>query len=553
MSEKILITSALPYANGSIHLGHLVEYIQADIYSRFLKLNGRDVTFVCADDTHGTPIYIKAKSLNLSPEELIEKYNEEHQLDFKDFQIEFDYYYSTHSPENEKHAQYIYNALHRKGHIQVYDVQQYYCKQDQMFLSDRFIKGTCPNCGTNDQYGDICENCGLHYEATELVAPHCALCNSIPVIKSSKHFFFKLSDFSEQLIKWTSEAGHLQTETLNSIRGWLKDGLKDWDISRDAPYFGFKIPGEESKYFYVWLDAPVGYIATTEKYCAESGKDFNSYWHDENTRIYHFIGKDIIYFHTLFWPAMLMGSGYNLPHSVFVHGFLTVNGKKMSKTRGTFITARTYLEFLDPQCLRYYYASKLSSNSDDIDLNLQDFQSKVNADLVNNIINIGSRSVSMLNKHFNGLVGEMSDEENKTFSEFVIKAGVVQKHYEERDFSKAVAVLLEISNRVNKYFTDSAPWKFTTTDPECVQQVCTFALNSFKLIAVLLKPVLPKLVAEIEMILHIGPQQWKDAVSILPRNHKISIFTQLLSRVEVKDIENMIASINQSSLITKAN
>lgn len=541
-SEKILVTSALPYANGSIHLGHLVEYLQTDIFVRFLKLTGKDAIYLCADDTHGTPIYIKAKSLNITPEELISKYNKEHQKDFRDFDINFDYYYSTHSPENERHALFIYKELKRNNHITTRNVEQYYCENDKMFLSDRFIKGTCPNCKTKDQYGDVCESCGFHYDPTDLIEPFCSLCNTPPVIKSSTHYFFKLSDFNTQLLKWTSDKGHLQTETLNSIKDWLSNGLKDWDISRDAPYFGFKIPNEDNKYFYVWLDAPVGYIATTERYCKETGKDFNSYWHNKDTKIYHFIGKDIVYFHTLFWPAMLMGSGYNLPDSVFVHGFLTVNGKKMSKTRGTFITARKYLDFLDPQHLRYYYASKLSANSDDIDLNLEDFQAKVNTDLVNNVVNIGSRAVSMLNKNFNGITGIMSNTEEAMFAEFVVNLDSIENHYGKREFSKAINRIIEISDRTNKYFSDCEPWKLILLNPKLAHGICTFALNAFKLISIALKPVLPKLAFDIEKILNLKPQYWIDAKNILPVNYKINTFNQILSRVDSKSVEQMINS-----------
>ncbi len=539
MSERILITAALPYANGSIHLGHIVEYLQADIYTRFLKLMGKDAIYLCADDTHGTPIYIKARNLNITPEELISKYSKEHQQDFKDFQIAFDYYHSTHSPENEKHSLFIFNELTYRKHITKRDVEQYYCEQDKMFLSDRFIKGACPACKTKDQYGDVCENCGFHYDPTDLIEPCCSLCGTTPVIKSSAHYFFKLSDFNSKLLQWTRDEGCLQSETINSIRDWLTQGLKDWDISRDAPYFGFKIPGEENKYFYVWLDAPVGYIAATEKFCEKTGKDFDSYWHNKGTKIYHFIGKDIVYFHTLFWPAMLMGSGYNLPNSIFVHGFLTVNGKKMSKTKGTFITARRYLECLDPQYLRYYFASKLSGNSDDIDLNLDDFQVKVNTELINNIINMGSRAVSMLNRDFNGVAGQMRDNEQKMFAGFIQEVDLIQMHYSKREYSKAIRLILEISDKTNRYFSDGTPWKLISGYPEAAHAICTFALNAFRLISVVLKPVVPALSADIETILNLRPQRWDDAKAILPEGSRVQMFRQILTRVETKSIDQL--------------
>lgn len=361
------------------------------------------------------------------------------------------------------------------------------------------------------------------------------------------HYFFKLSDFNARLVQWTGGYDHLQIETLNSIKGWLKEGLKDWDISRDAPYFGFKIPGEENKYFYVWLDAPIGYIAATEKYCEENGQEFDSYWHNEKATIYHFIGKDIIYFHTLFWPAMLMGSGYKLPTSVFVHGFLTVNGKKMSKSRGTFITARKYLEFLDPQYLRYYYASKLTGNSDDIDFNLADFQAKVNSDLINNIVNMGSRAVSMLNKSFGGVTGRMSSREEAMFREFNTKVDSIKTHYLKREFSKAINLILEISDETNKYFSDSEPWKLIISNIEPAHAVCSFALNVFKLVSVVLKPVLPKLSADIEKILNLNSQRWEDAKVVLPENYRIQMFSQILSRMDTGDVDRMTKS-NQGLL-----
>jgi methionyl-tRNA synthetase len=540
MSEKILVTAALPYANGSIHIGHIVEYLQADIYTRFLKLTGKEVIYLCADDTHGTPIYLKAKMLNISPETLIEHYHREHQQDFRDFQIEFDYYHSTNSPENQRLSVWIFNQLQEKGYVFTKEVEQFYCLHDKIFLSDRLIKGTCPNCKSADQYGDICEVCGLHYNTTDLVDPYCSLCNNRPVIRSSSHYFFKLSDFKSRLQAWAIGSGRLQKETYNSIKEWLNTGLRDWDISRDAPYFGFKIPGEDSKYFYVWVDAPVGYIATTEKYCKEKGQDFDSYWHDENTKIFHFIGKDIIYFHTLFWPAMLMGTDFNLPSSVFVHGFLTVNGKKMSKSRGTFITARQYLNHLDPQYLRYYIASKLSGASDDIDLNFEDFQAKVNAELVNTIVNLGCRAVSMLTKNFSGLVTGMGKEMTDNYGDYVAKMENVKELYEKREFGKAIGLVVQMAAAANKLFSDTAPWKRLDEEPDIAHEVCTFLLNVFKLISIAIKPVLPQLSFEIEKILRLVPQLWRDVGTVIHPGHRIGEFSQLVSRVDYMSVDEMV-------------
>lgn len=542
ISGKILITAALPYANGSIHLGHMVEYIQADIYARFLRLIGKDVIFLCADDAHGTPIYIKARDLDISPELLIAKYNEEHQRDFLDFQVSFDHYYSTHSPENEKHALLIFEQLRQKGHIVTRDVQQYYCEKDGMFLADRFIKGKCPKCAAEDQYGDVCENCGSHYNATELLVPYCALCSTRPVIRGSEHYFFRLADFTQELTEWAGANGHLQAETLHSIQDWLSQGLKDWDISRDAPYFGFRIPGEDSKYFYVWLDAPVGYIATTENYCTKNNKDFNAYWNDPDASIYHFIGKDIIYFHTLFWPAMLKGSGYNLPSAVFVHGFLTVDGKKMSKSRGTFLTARHYLDHLGPEYLRYYYATKLSANSDDIDLNLEDFRAKVNSDLVNKILNIGSRAAAMLHKNFKGEITEMNSQQQEIFDDFIQQAGSVHEYYMAREFAKAMILINEIADKTNRYFSDERPWNTLSQYPDHAWQICSFSLNVIRLLSLLLKPVLPKVSAEIEAILRVDDQRWIDADRMMGVGHRVLEFGPLLQRVDHSKVEEMIKS-----------
>jgi len=538
--KQILVTSALPYANGSIHFGHLVEYIQTDIFVRFLRLKGQDVVYMCADDTHGTPVLMKSRSLGISPEELIAKYHEEHQRDFRDFLIHFDYFYSTNSEENRKHSIQIFEKLLEGGHIYTDDVEGYYCENCKMFLADRFVKGGCPNCGAEDQYGDNCEVCGSHYNSTELISPNCATCGNTPVRRESKHYFFRLSDLEPKLLEWTSKTGSLQEETLNSIREWLRNGLKEWDISRDAPYFGFLIPGETDKYFYVWLDAPVGYIATTERFCKESGRDFDSYWHNQDTVIYHFIGKDIVYFHTLFWPAMLMGSGYTIPKSVFVHGFLTVNGEKMSKTRGTFINARTYLDYLDPQYLRYYYATKLTGNSNDIDLNLDDFRDRVNADLVHKIVNLGSRAISMINKHFDSVIGEMNRDGKELYSQIVSRQDEIGRYYEEREFSKVTRSVIYESDLANGYFHENQPWELLKSNPDRAHEICAFAVNVFKYLLTVLKPILPKMALEAENILKLPKQQWDDAGVVMPPAHRIGKFQRLAERVDPKRVKAIV-------------
>ncbi|MFH0765522.1 MAG: methionine--tRNA ligase, partial [Calditrichota bacterium] len=539
-NTPILITSALPYANGSIHIGHLVEYLQTDIYVRFLKLTGHDAVYMCADDTHGTPIMLRAKALGLTPEALIARFNEEHQRDFDGFHIHFDHFYSTNSEENRKHSAQIYERLKAGGHIFTQEVEGYYCETDGMFLSDRFVKGVCPKCGAQDQYGDVCEACGSHYDPVDLGQPRCATCGAPPVRKSSKHYFFRLSNFTNELRNWTSSANRLQPETLKSIQGWLESGLHDWDISRDAPYFGFNIPGETDKYFYVWLDAPVGYIATTENYCQLSGRSFKDYWFNPDTKIIHFIGKDIVYFHTLFWPAMLMGSGYNVPHKVCVHGFLTVNGEKMSKSRGTFINARTYLDHLDPQYLRYYYASKLTGSADDVDLNLDDFVDKVNADLVNNIVNLASRAISILNKNFDGVVVPLGESEDALLQDFFSGVERIRENYESREFARATRLILDIASRANKHFSDGEPWKLLATDPARAQNLCSFATQAFKCITTLLKPVLPQLAAEVEYILGLPDQIWEDAIRPLPSGHRLGKFHRLMERVDPIKVKAMV-------------
>jgi methionyl-tRNA synthetase len=544
MADPILVTSALPYANGSIHLGHLVEYIQTDIFVRFLKMTGQDVVYMCADDTHGTPIEINARRAGITPEALISRYYDEHQRDFADFHIAFDCFYSTNSPENRRHSEYIFEQLRQQGHIVTRPVAQYYCEKDQRFLPDRFIRGTCPNptCRAPEQYGDVCEVCGLTYNPTDLQDPHCAICGSTPVIRESLHYFFTLSAYEPFLREWISAPGRLQPEVRRYIETWLNEGLRDWDVSRDGPYFGFKIPGEENKFFYVWLDAPVGYIATTEKFCQESGRDFDAYWHNPAARIYHIIGKDIVYFHTLFWPAMLKGSGYTLPSRVLVHGFLTVNGERMSKTRGTFINARTYLDHLDPQYLRYYYAAKLNGQPDDLDLNLEDFVNRVNAELINKIANLVSRVVPFVTRQFAGRLGRLSPQVQPLIDDIRARLPRIRESYERLESNRAVQEIVAIADLANKYFQDAAPWDVVKHDPQAAQAICTFAVNCCWTVATLLKPVLPIYAAAVEAILHVPAVAFDEAASFDLQEHEIGPFQRLVERVEPQHLEAMLTA-----------
>lgn len=559
MTDPILVTSALPYANGSIHLGHLVEYIQTDIWVRFLKMTGRDAVYMCADDTHGTPIEVNARRAGITPEELIGRYFEEHQRDFADFDVAFDCYYSTNTPENQRHAEYIFERLREQGHIVTRPVAQYYCEQDTRFLPDRFIRGTCPNvkCQATDQYGDVCEVCGITYNPTDLKDPRCAICGSTPVIRESLHYFFTLGVYTDFLRQWVQTPGHLQPEVQHFLETWLNEGLRDWDVSRDGPYFGFKIPGEDNKYFYVWLDAPVGYIATTEKFCRDSGRDFHAYWHNPQAKIYHVIGKDIVYFHTLFWPAMLHGAGYTLPSKVQVHGFLTVNGEKMSKTRGTFINARTYLDHLDPQYLRYYYAAKLNGRPEDLDLNLEDFVTRVDADLVNKITNLVSRVVPFVTRQFQGQLARLDAAVQPLIEDIRARLPRIREAYEKLEFSRAIQDIVAIADIGNKYLQDAAPWETIKQDRQAAQASCTFVVNCCHTVTALLKPVLPRFAAEVEAILRIPPLQWDDAGRFDLQEREVGPFKRLVERVDPQKVQAMVdASAATSSAaappVTKA-
>ncbi|WP_423186281.1 methionine--tRNA ligase [Alishewanella sp. d11] len=539
--RKILITSALPYANGPIHLGHLLEYIQTDIWSRFQKARGHECYYVCADDAHGTPIMLKAQQQGISPEQMIAQTKIEHMADFADFAIAFDNYHSTHSAENRFFAEQIYNRLNAAGHIKRKTISQLYDPQKEMFLPDRFVKGDCPKCGALDQNGDSCDVCGATYSPTEVKNPRSVVSGATPVLKDSEHYFFDLPAFAEMLQEWT-RSGALQEEMANKLQEWFKDGLQMWDISRDAPYFGFEIPDAPGKFFYVWLDAPIGYLASFKNLCDKTGIDFDSFWaKDAEAEIYHFIGKDIIYFHSLFWPAMLHGAGYRKPNAIFAHGFVTVNGAKMSKSRGTFIKARTYLEHLDPEYLRYYFASKLTSGITDLDLNLDDFTQKVNADLVGKVVNIASRCAGFISKRF---AGQLSANlaEPALFADFIKAGDSIAQSYEQREFAKAIRDIMALADKANQYIDAKAPWVLVKDEAKQTEahDVCSMGLNLFRVLMHYLKPVLPKMAADTEAFLN-TELLWANFESPL-LNHAINPFKALMQRVDPLKVQAMVTA-----------
>lgn len=535
--RRILVTSALPYANGEIHIGHLVEYIQTDIWVRFQKMRGHECIYICADDTHGTPIMIRAQTEGITPEELVNKMHVKHAKDFLDFEINFDNYYTTNSPENKLFAELFYEKMKQKKHIDIKDVEQLYCTHDKMFLPDRFVKGTCPKCKSLDQYGDNCDKCSATYNTSEVLDPKCSLCGTTPIRKKSEHYFFQLSHFKDYLKTWIKD--HLSPEIQNKLDEWLSGDLRDWDISRDAPYFGFKIPGTDNKYFYVWVDAPIGYISSTKNWCDKNKRNFEEFWKDEQSEIYHFIGKDILYFHTLFWPAMLETAEFNKPKSVFVHGFLTVNNEKMSKTKGTFINAREYLNYLDPAFLRYYYACKLAPGFDDLDLNFTDFENRVNSDLIGKITNLASRLAPMINKKFENKLGKLDQIGKALVESAKEKAEVISQLYEERKFGRVTIIIREIADEANKYIDSNEPWKLIKTDSEKAKIVITAGLNVFRIIAIYLTPILPKYSVAVATLFNEKNYQWSDAQNIL-EDHKIETFAHLAQRVDGVMIEKLL-------------
>ncbi|WP_421160641.1 methionine--tRNA ligase [Aeromonas dhakensis] len=539
--RTMLVTCALPYANGSIHLGHMLEHIQADIWVRYQRMRGHQVHFVCADDAHGTPIMLKAQQLGITPEEMIAAVSQEHQADFAGFNISFDNYHSTHSDENRELAGLIYGRLQAGGKIKSRTISQLFDPEKSMFLPDRFVKGTCPKCKSPEQYGDNCDSCGATYSPTELIDPKSAVSGATPVMKDSEHFFFDLPQFETWLADWVRGSGAIQEEMANKMQEWFESGLQQWDITRDAPYFGFEIPGAPGKYFYVWLDAPIGYMASFKNLCNKRGDiDFDSYWKaDSEAELYHFIGKDIAYFHCLFWPSMLEGAGFRKPTKVNVHGYVTVNGAKMSKSKGTFIKASTYLNHLDPECLRYYYAAKLNSRIDDLDLNLEDFVQRVNADVVNKLVNLASRNAGFIAKRFDGKLAATCAEP-ELYAEFANARTVIAEAYESREFSRAIREIMALADKANRYVDDKAPWviaKQEGADAE-LQAVCSVGINLFRVLMAYLKPVMPLLAERAEAFLA-EALSW-DGIAAPLVDHTVAPFKALFSRIEPAKIEAMI-------------
>lgn len=543
-NREILVTSALPYANGDLHLGHLVETIQSDIWVRYQRASGATCYHICGSDAHGTPIMLQAQKRGITPEQLVTQTNKAHIADYKSFYVDFDNFHTTHSEENKRLSEKIYNALYDNGDIATKNIKQLFDPVKNMFLPDRYVKGTCPKCKADDQYGDSCEVCGSHYDPTELLNPKSVLSDETPIEKESEHYFFDLAKYNDQLKTWT-HAGHLQTQIKHKLNEWFDAGLRAWDISRDGPYFGFQIPNTENKYFYVWLDAPIGYMASFEQYCQRTPNlNFEDFWgKDSDRELYHFIGKDIVYFHALFWPAMLMGSQHRTPTAIFAHGFLTINGTKMSKSRGTFITAKHYLNYLDPEHLRYYFAAKLSDGIDDIDLNLDDFVKRVNADLVGKYVNIASRCAMFINKHFENKLGELDRPE--LYQSFVDASDDIAKAWESRQYSSAIRSIMKLADSANQYIDENKPWeKIKTDDKASVQNICTLGINLFRVLTIYLKPVLPKLVQEVESFLNCQPLMWSDIEKPLV-NHTINEFKPLMKRIDPKQVTKMIESNSQ--------
>ena len=556
--RKILVTSALPYANGAIHLGHLVEYIQTDIWVRFQKMRGNECHYVCADDTHGTPIMLRAENEGITPKALIARVHGEHSRDFAGFHVVFDNYHSTHSDETRCYAEDIYGKLKAAGLIEVRAIQQHYDPVKQMFLPDRFIKGECPKCGAKDQYGDSCEACGAAYAPTELKNPYSAVSGAVPELRASDHYFFKLSDPRCQafLRRWTQEGDHVPPEAANKLQEWLgsegESKLTDWDISRDAPYFGFEIPDAPGKFFYVWLDAPIGYMGSFRNLCARAGLDFDEYWgKDSKAELYHFVGKDILYFHALFWPAELEHAGYRTPTKVLPHGFLTVDGAKMSKSRGTFITAESYLRVgLNPEWLRYYFAAKLNGTMEDIDLNLGDFVQRVNADLVGKYINIASRAAGFVAKKFDGKLvnAHITTAFRADLDGLMDAAEEIAGYYEERDYGRAVRRIMALADLVNQYVDKHQPWVLAKSGENDAQlhHVCSMLINAFRLLTLYLKPVLPHLAKRAEEFLNVAPLKWSEAGHLLPPAHAINAYEHLMTRVDAKQVDALVAANRES-------
>ena len=553
--RRILITSALPYANGDIHIGHMVEHLITDFWSRFQKMRGHECLAICADDTHGAPIMVEARRLGIKPEEQIASMHEKHIKDFADFDVIYDNYHTTHSPLNQQLCEEFYLKLRDNGHIEKRSIKQTYCEHDKMFLPDRFVKGTCPKCGATDQYGDSCDVCGSVYNPIEMKDARCTICGNTPIEKESEHHFCKLSNFADFLKEWVPK--HTSEGVAKKLSEWLDNELQDWCLTRAEPYFGFEVPGAKGKYYYVWFDAPIGYIASTWDWCKKNNRNLDEFWRNDQAEIYHNIGKDIIYFHSLFWPVMLKNAGYTTPKEIFVHGMLTVNGEKLSKSKGTFINARTYLNHLDPSYLRYYMACKLNSGIADLDLNWEDFLSRVNSDLIGKITNIASRGAQMLQKRLDGKMGHLPKLGQELVSKAQAKSDLIASLYEERQFAKAILEIREIADQANKYFDEMTPWKLIKEDPEETKEVLTTILNLFRLVSIYLKPILPSYVAKVEELFGDQPYTWDDVHTIV-EGRTLNSFSHLLQRVDVKKInaiteesiaeqEKRKASANQAS------
>lgn len=538
--RRILVTCALPYANGSIHLGHMLEHIQADVWVRYQRMRGQVIYFICADDAHGTPIMLKAQQMGITPEELIANVKKDHQQDFTGFNISFDNYHSTHSPENRQLSELIYSRLKENGYIKTKIISQLYDPEKQMFLPDRFVKGTCPVCKAPDQYGDNCEVCSATYNPIDLINPKSVVSGATPIVKESEHYFFDLPEFKAMLQSWI-RSGTLQEQVANKMQEWFEAGLQPWDISRDAPYFGFEIPDAPGKYFYVWLDAPIGYMGSFKNYCDRVGNiNFADFWQkDSTTELYHFIGKDIVYFHSLFWPAMLDGSAHRKPTNIFVHGYVTVDGAKMSKSRGTFIQASTYLKHIEPDCLRYYYAAKSSATIDDIDLNLEDFVQRVNSDIVNKVVNLASRCAGFITKRFDGkLSSHIADQ--ALYDLFIQKSDIIGNYFESRELSKAIREIMALADEANRYIDEQAPWVVAKQEgqDQNLQDICSMGINLFRVLMTYLKPVVPSLAERCEQFLA-SPLEWHNLVQPLT-NHNVNKFKALFSRIEMANIEKVI-------------
>ncbi len=547
MPRRIVVTSALPYANGPIHIGHLVEYLQTDIWVRFQKMCGNQCLYFCADDTHGTAIMISARAAGISPEELIKGMHKEHKADFDDFYVEFDNYYTTHSDENRQFSELIFNRLNEAGSIVKRNVKQAYCENCKMSLPDRYIRGTCPRCKAEDQYGDSCEVCSGTHQPTELINPYCATCREKPTLQTSEHYFFKLADFDKRL-KDLIAAGYTQKSVANKLNEWFKTGLKDWDISRNGPYFGFKIPGEENKFFYVWLDAPIGYMASAKNYCDKNNLDFDKLWPEtrlaggtssDEYELYHFIGKDIMYFHALFWPAMLIGAGFKTADKLFVHGFLTVNGEKMSKSRGTFIKASTYLKHLNPEYLRYYYASKLTGGIEDIDLSVDDFINKANSNLVGKFANLASRSGPMLAKKLDAQIGRLDEKGTKLVNKLAAAKDQIIQNYENLNYAAVVRTITALADEANRYVEQNQPWVTVKTDLEKTRTTLTTIINAVRILTIYLKPILPKYAGKTEKFLNVDKLKFADVETVL-ENHRINEFARLVERIDKEQVNAMI-------------